>query len=282
MIPLQTPSLEPLTRPLQDIAIQVREALSRPEVAKENASYPTIFEHILDSKLPAEEKSFTRLVQEGGLIVGAATVSTAWALTVATFCLVSQPSTLEKLKAELSSTFPVPGQDMDLPTLEHLPYLAAVIQEALRVSIGASHRSQRISPEEGITFVDPATEQQWRIPAGTPMSMSHVLLFQDPTFFPEPNAFKPERWIENPGLEKYQFAFSKGTRQCLGLNLAMAEINLMLASIFRTYGSTGFSAEGDIGRFELFETDVSDIECVGDGGVPFIKKDTKGVRFRIV
>lgn len=267
---------------MQDIAIQVREALSRPEVAKENSSYPTIFEHILDSKLPAEEKSFTRLVQEGGLIVGAATVSTAWALTVATFCLVSQPSTLEKLKAELSSTFPVAGQDMDLPTLEHLPYLAAVIQEALRVSIGASHRSQRISPVDGVTFVDPATEQQWRIPPGTPMSMSHVLLFQDPTIFPDPKSFKPERWIENPGLEKYQFAFSKGTRQCLGLNLAMAELNLMLASIFRIYGSAGFSGPGDIGRLELFETDVSDIECVGDGGVPFIKKDTKGVRFRIV
>lgn len=267
---------------MQDVAIQVREALSRPEVAKENASYPTIFEHILDSKLPAEEESFTRLVHEGGLIVGAATVSTAWALTVATFCLVAQPSTLEKLKAKLSSTFPITGQDMALPTLKHLPYLAAVIQEALRVSIGASHRSQRISPVDGVAYVDPATEQQWRIPPGTPMSMSHVLLFQGPTIFPDPKSFKSERWIENPGLEKYQFAFSKGTRQCSGLNLAMAELNLMLASTFRIYGSAGFSVEGDIGRLELFETDISDIQCVGDGGVPFIKKDTKGVRFRIV
>ena len=244
--------------------------------------YPTIFEQILGTKLPPEEKSFTRLVQEGGLVVGAATVSTAWALTVATFCLVSQPATLRTLKTELVAALPDPDQDITVAALEQLPYLAAVIQEALRVSIGASHRSQRISPDEPVPYTDPKTDRKWLIPAGTPMSMSHVLIFRDPSIFPDPNTFRPERWIENPALDRYQVAFSKGTRNCLGINLAMAELNLMLAAIFRRYGAVGCEEEGDIGRLELFETDRSDIECVGDGGVPFIKKDTKGVRFRVV
>lgn len=243
--------------------------------------YPTIFEQILGTKLPPEEKSFTRLVQEGGLVVGAATVSTAWALTVATFCLVSQPATLRALKTELITALPDPDQDVTVADLEKLPYLAAVIQEALRVSIGASHRSQRISPDDSIRYIDPKTDREWLIPAGTPMSMSHVLIFRDPSLFPDPDVFRPERWIENPSLDRYQVAFSKGTRNCLGINLAMAEINLMLVAIFRRYGAMGCEEKGDIGRLELFETDRSDIECVGDGGVPFIKKDTKGVRFRV-
>lgn len=238
--------------------------------------YPTIFEQIQGTKLPPEEKSFTRLVQEGGLVVGAATVSTAWALTVATFCLVSQPTTLRALKTELVAALPDPDQDVTVATLEQLPYLAAVIQEALRVSIGASHRSQRVSPDEAVRYTDPKTDHEWLIPAGTPMSISHVLIFRDPSIFPDPDVFRPERWIGNPGLDRYQVAFSKGTRNCLGINLAMAEINLMLVAIFRRYGAVGYEGKGDVGRLELFETDRSDITCVGDGGYLLSRRIQRG------
>lgn len=46
---------------------------------------------------------------------------------------------------------------------------------------------------------------------------SLYLLHMDPKIFPEPFSFRPERWIENPRLTKYQFAFSKGTMGCLGM-----------------------------------------------------------------
>lgn len=39
----------------------------------------------------------------------------------------------------------------------------------------------------------------------------------DPAVFPEPLKFRPQRWIENPKLSKYQVAFSKGSMSCLGI-----------------------------------------------------------------
>ena len=267
----------------RDITIQVRESLAKVAPAKEQSATHTMFDQILASKLLPEEKSFRRLVQEGGLMVGAATVSTAWSLSVVAYCLVTNPSTLKKVKEELAQAFPDgPGTMHSLSTLEQLPYFTAVINEGLRIGIGASHRSPRISPRVGIPFTDKTTGKKWYVPAGTPMCMSHPLLFRDPSTFPDPTTFRPERWLENPGLEKYQFAFSKGTRACIGINLAWAELYLMTAHLFARFGSEGCEAEGDIGKLVLFETDDSDVECVGDGGVALVRESSKGVRFRVV
>ena len=58
---------------------------------------------------------------------------------------------------------------------------------------------------------------QYTIPKGTPLMESLYLLHTDPKVFPEPLKFRPERWIENPKLVKYQLAFSKGAMGCLGM-----------------------------------------------------------------
>jgi hypothetical protein len=78
---------------------------------------------------------------------------------------------------------------------------------------------------------------------------------------------------------RYQFAFSKGTRNCIGINLAMAEMMLMLAGIFRNcQNSNGLNIQDCLTHVELFDTSVRDVETVGDGGVPFQHPDSKGVR----
>lgn len=55
----------------------------------------------------------------------------------------------------------------------------------------------------------------------TPVSISTYLTHMDPEFFPDPHAFRPERWLEAKQsgfpLHKYLVAFSRGHRQCLGI-----------------------------------------------------------------
>jgi len=80
---------------------------------------------------------------------------------------------------------------------------------------------------------------------------------QDPDIFPSPLEFDPERWIENPGLKRYLVSFSKGSRQCLGMNLAYAEIYLGIAYVLWTFPG-----------MKLFETGVGDVEVLADYFMP--------------
>lgn len=81
---------------------------------------------------------------------------------------------------------------------------------------GATLRQQRVAPDEDLVYVDKRTEKRWVIPRGTPISMTPSLLHRLEEYFPEPNVFRPERWVENPRLDRYLLSFSKGSRMCLG------------------------------------------------------------------
>lgn len=140
------------------------------------------------------------------------------ALTIGaiTYHLLANPDKLKKLKEELAAAIPDPKTPPDYGVMERLPYLSAVIHEGLRVSPGVSTRMQRISPEEPLCYHDKERNVTWTIPAGVPMSMSIKLIQSNPNIFPEPSQFRPERWLENPRLDRYILTFSKGTRICVG------------------------------------------------------------------
>ena len=261
---------------------------SQPKSAYADIPHPTIFHEILSSSLPESEKTVNRLSHEARLIVGAGTITTSWALCVAIFHLLETPRILLKLKKELQSAIPDPHAQTPLPTLENLPYLTGVIKEALRLSYGVPSRLQRISPEKPLTFTE-RSGKTWVIPKGTPVGMTSVLMHHDESIFPESFEFRPERWIENPGLEKFLVAFTKGSRQCIGMNLAYAEMYLCLSAVFRRYGSSeedpsskeGIRFPDDEGTLELHETTERDVALDADGFIPLRHKDSKGVRLRI-
>ena len=216
--------------------------------------------------------------------MGAGTLTSSWALSVATYHLLASPRILAKLKAELKSTIPDPDATVALPVLEKLPYLLAVVQEAIRLSYGVASRLQRISPEKTLAFRDSSSGKEWSIPPNTPVGMTSVLVHQDESIFPDASSFVPERWIENPRLDRYLVSFSKGSRQCLGINLAYAEMYLCLAAIFSRFGSggeNGVRTPGDEGVLELFETGPRDVEVEADGFVPLAAEGSQGVRIRV-
>jgi cytochrome P450 len=271
-----SPDMASYFRLQRDVATQVGEIRDGQNDKWKNASHPTIFHEILSSKLPESEKSVPRLAQDGQVTVVAGTLTTAWALSVALFYLLENPTSLRKLKDELRKAIPNPAAITPLSALEQLPYLTGVIQEALRLSYGVSSRLQRISPDEVMIFNDGTKD--WAIPAGTPVGMTSTLVHQHPSIYPSPHSFRPERFVENPRLDRYMLSFSKGSRQCIGINLAYAELYLCLSALFRVYGSKDVKDQGDEGWIELYETDLADIEIQGDGMIPLPKVDTKGVR----
>ncbi|KAF3396164.1 Trichodiene oxygenase [Penicillium rolfsii] len=238
--------------------------------------HPSIFTALLDSSLSEQEKTDLRLGGEGFTMIGAGTETTAWTLSVVTVYLLTQPETLARLTKELQD-----ADALNLPwfALEKLPYLNAVVTEALRLSYGVSTRLPRIAPNENLFYHGEfqGRKVEYAIPPGTPMGMSTVINHHNEDVFPDSHKFKPERWLdieehERRRMENSLTSFSRGSRQCLGMNLAYCNIYVGLATMtLRLFP-----------RMKLYETDVDDVKYDHDLMAPAPKSDSKGVRAIIV
>lgn len=117
----------------------------------------------------------------------------------------------------------------------------------------------------------------WVIPPNTPVGMDAYHCHMNETIFPEPLMFRPERWLGNPTgpdglrpLSNYMVSFSRGARNCLGINLAWMELYVGLATVFRRHD------------LALFDTSTEDVEFVIDMVRPMPKRDSKGVRVLVL
>ncbi|MCJ1318280.1 hypothetical protein MMC15_003608 [Xylographa vitiligo] len=204
--------------------MQIIQVKSQPESTYKYLPHLNLFHELIQSDLPESDKSVERLTNEALIVVGAGTIPTSWTLAVATYHLLASPRILAILKNELKSAIPDPNVYVPLAVLDQLPYLVAVVQEALRLSYGVSSRLQHISLQRAMLFTDKRSGKQWTIPSNKPVGMTSVIMHHDKSIFPDSKSFVPERRIENPRLDRYMLSFSKGSRQCIGINLAHAEM----------------------------------------------------------
>jgi hypothetical protein len=104
--------------------------------------------------------------------------------------------------------------------------------------------------------------------------MSAAPIHVIPGIYPSPYGFRPERWLNNANPDQFLVSFSKGSRQCSGINLAYAELYICLASIFRVYdGPGGF---GTHKRMELFRTTEEDVQMHHDMAIPLPAASSRG------
>ncbi|MCJ1354660.1 MAG: hypothetical protein MMC33_004649 [Icmadophila ericetorum] len=279
------PELMQLVKLQRSIRLQVIEAKAKVEAEAEkpihhDSIHPNIFYEVLQSDLPEEEKSVDRITDEALILIGAGTGTTAWCIGVATFHIISNPQILTRLKADLRAAIPDTSINPPLPVLERIPYLVAIAQEGLRLSYGVSSRTERISPDKALTYIEPSG-RTWTIPAGTPLAMTCALIHHNEAIFPQNQSFVPERWLEDPRLDRHLVSFSKGSRSCLGINLALSEVYICLAALFRRFGSKEVRDEEDEGYLELFETTLEDVELSEDLFLPLPKRGSKGIRIKV-
>ncbi|KAI4116926.1 MAG: hypothetical protein LQ345_002744 [Seirophora villosa] len=170
----------------------------------------TIFEGVLNSKLPEIEKSDARMAHEAQLVVFAGQGTTAL------YELLANPQELQKTKAELSKAIPDPSLIPSFAQLETLPYFSAVMQEVLRIHPGIVSRLPRVSPESAIVYTNKRNGKSYNIPRGTPTNMTVQIAHSNPEVFDSPYDFRPQRWIDNPRLDRAFIGFARGTRNCIG------------------------------------------------------------------
>ncbi|KAI1258309.1 hypothetical protein MGN70_001358 [Eutypa lata] len=238
------------------------------DVSSKEEHSTSVFHHVVKSDMPESDKSEERLMGEAQVMLGGGTVTTARTLTFASYYILSRPEVRGRLESEVKDFMAEwPERVPTWAELERLPFLQGIIKESLRHGHGVMHRLPRISPDLPIQY------KEYTIPAGIPVGMSGYLMHSDPVTYPSPDEFVPERWVG--GVDKVVnrnfVPFCRGSRGCLGMNLAMAEMSLALAVLYRPNGP----------KFELFETDESDVKPVHDFMIPVAKLSSKGVRVLI-
>ncbi|KAK0723564.1 cytochrome P450 [Lasiosphaeria miniovina] len=159
------------------------------------------------------------LVQCKGVVFAGAD-STAVMLATIMFHLVQQDAVRRRLADEVAAN---PGADP-----QTLPYLRAVVREGLRVGMANPTRLTREVGAAGLAV------SGFALPPGTKVGAAAYVFHHDDATYPEPFAFRPERWLAGEGRGagvRDHFAYGLGGRACLGRNLANWQLYLVVREV---------------------------------------------------
>ncbi|EFQ93141.1 hypothetical protein CFE70_005086 [Pyrenophora teres f. teres 0-1] len=184
-------------------------------------------------------------------LIFAGTDSTGMNLATIMRYLALHPEKYQRLKEEVSGNDTLEADALDA---QALPYLNAVVKEGLRISMANPTRLPHIVPAEGWTFKDVY------FPAGAIVGCSAYELHFNPTVFPEPESFIPERWLNaTEAMSKYWFAFGAGSRACIARNLATMELQFATERLARREALDGAKAvQSQVEIYEWFNSKVKE------------------------
>ncbi|KAJ5109198.1 benzoate 4-monooxygenase cytochrome P450 [Penicillium angulare] len=214
--------------------LKIAEVAQQQKIKTDKSQGPTtLFEMLVDDNVPAAERDPLRLKNEAATIFAAGVETCARVMALSVFHLTKDRSKLEKLREELHPVMSNRSERISPTEMEKLPYLTGVINEGLRLSYGSTLRFPRVAPDEALHF------EGFVIPPGTVMSQSNYFLHTDPSIFPDPTNFDPERWIRaaenDQNLKRFIGSFSKGSRQCLGMTLAYSLLYIAMPAVFSRF-----------------------------------------------
>ncbi|XP_039117668.1 cytochrome P450 81Q32-like [Dioscorea cayenensis subsp. rotundata] len=160
------------------------------------------------------------------LVAGTETssVTMEWAMSF----LLNNIETLKKVRAEIDLNIEQ-GSILEEGDLHKLPYLQAVVTETLRLKSSAPLLLPHESSQD-------CTVGGFHIPKGTMLLVNAWKIHRDPEIWEEPNKFKPERFLNNEGKEKWKtMAFGLGRRRCPGEGLALRVVALVVVILVQCF-----------------------------------------------
>ncbi|KAI9702616.1 MAG: hypothetical protein M1820_006122 [Bogoriella megaspora] len=262
------PALSGIVGAREALAHQIEAIRDGQDHSFKTSGHRTILHDLLESDLPKQEKSRNRLRDEAFSLVTAGSGTTAHTCKCTTYYIQADSGVYSKLMQELRTIMPTRETVPKLTDLEKLPYLTACVLEGLRLSHAVTHRACRAFPYKTLEY------KGQKIPPKTIVCSTALLLHENPDTFPDPLIYRPERWLvsaaEKQRLQRHLVVFSRGARGCLGMNLAMAELYLILAIVFRRF-------EFDIGKVQKGR----DIDVDRDMIIAQPRKDSPGMIVKV-
>ena len=183
-----------------------------------------------------------------GPLLMAGVDTTAYTMCWLFLNLASNPDVQAKLAGELRDV--LGGADVTTAgQMRSLPYLRACMRESHRLTPVASVMTKTLRDDVDVVVArNGGGGETYRIPAGMRVSLNLRAHPMDPRFVDDPSSYAPERFLpdavrkragtpSSAALDHPCFAdpFGRGKRRCLGSNLAIAEISVLVARMIQDY-----------------------------------------------
>ncbi|KAB7506176.1 Cytochrome P450 4C1 [Armadillidium nasatum] len=156
--------------------------------------------------------------------------TTAAAINWALYLLGQNPEIQNKAYEEIESIFGKSEREATSSDLREMKYLECCIKEALRLFPSV--------PLFGRELKEDIKIGEYVIPKGTSVMISTYRLHRDSEVFPDPEAFKPERFFPENSVNRNPYAyipFSAGPRNCIGQKFALMEEKVILSTFLRNF-----------------------------------------------
>ncbi|KAI1428001.1 cytochrome P450 [Xylaria sp. FL1777] len=189
---------------------------------------PDIWNLVLSAK-EDEKLSLEEMYCHSDVFMLAGTETTGTSMAGLTYYLLTNPDKLALLTQEIRAEFSSESE-ITMESTAGLKFLNACINEALRLYPPVPVGVPRVVPEPGQTIAG-----KWVAPE-TRVSVHHYATYHSPSNFRNPDTFAPERWLGDPAYQNDRREsvkpFATGPRDCIGQNMAMFEMRLMLALVY--------------------------------------------------
>lgn len=146
--------------------------------------------------------------------------TTASAIAWTLYWLAGHDRVRADLRAELTASSADGSSAADLPLLD------AVCRESLRITPPATIAGRRVLTTDRQLLGVPMS-------AGTKLTPCIQLAHRQPDVYPRPDRFDPGRFLDRTWSGHRYLPFGGGTRRCLGADLAMMEMRIVVAAVLR-------------------------------------------------
>ncbi|KAL6119660.1 cyp3a7 [Pungitius sinensis] len=197
-----------------------------------------IMQLMVDSQSPETSKdnpsshkglSDSEILSQAMIFIFAGYETSSGTLGFLAYNLATHPDIQKTLQEEIDETFPNKARPT-YDALMQMEYLDMVLNESMRL-YPSGNRLDRVSKSsveiEGVT-----------IPKGTVVMIPVYTLHREPTLWPEPDAFKPERFSKEnkDSIDPYSYLpFGAGPRNCIGMRFALLMMKLSVVEILQSF-----------------------------------------------
>ena len=186
----------------------------------------------IPGKYPREDVSSEDVVATALLMLSAGYDTTGTSMAFVLYDLATNEECQDELLKEIKTT----------KNVDDMPYLEAVIHESMRKHPILANLERVCTKEYSIDGLD---GKDYVIREGDMIRVSNIGICNDEDIFPDPQKFRPERFLDDQEDEedwskriyknKNPLAFSLGPRNCLGMKFAMLEMKLGIIGLIREF-----------------------------------------------